>query len=72
MFQNANFGNKWFYAFVTNVPTRREHCQSQLELDYVQSYMFDYTIKPCFVEREHVDSDGIASTSRTRASIQES
>lgn len=60
MFQNANFGNKWFYAFVTNVSYKNASTVNlKLELDYVQSYMFDYTIKPCFVEREHVDSDGI-------------
>ena len=60
MFQNANFGNKWFYAFVTSVSYKNASTVNlKLELDYVQSYMFDYTIKPCFVEREHVDSDGI-------------
>ena len=60
MFQNANFGNKWFYAFVTNVSYKNASTVNlKLELDYVQSYMFDYTIKPCFVEREHVNSDGI-------------
>ena len=60
MFQNANFGNKWFYAFVTNVTYKNASTVNlKLELDYVQTYMFDYSIKPCFVEREHVNSDGI-------------
>lgn len=60
MFQNANFGNKWFYAFVTNVTYKNASTVNlKLELDYVQTYMFDYDFKPCFVEREHVNSDGI-------------
>lgn len=62
MFQNANFGNKWFYAFVTNVSYKNASTVNlKLELDYVQSYMFDYTIKPCFVEREHVNDDAIGA-----------
>lgn len=60
MFQNVNFGSKWFYAFVTNVTYKNASTVNlKLELDYVQTYMFDYDFKPCFVEREHVDSDGI-------------
>lgn len=60
MFQNVNFGSKWFYAFVTNVTYKNASTVNlKLELDYVQTYMFDYDFKPCFVEREHVKSDGI-------------
>ena len=60
MFQNVNFGSKWFYAFVTNVTYKNASTVNlKLELDYVQTYMFDYDFKPCFVEREHVNSDGI-------------
>lgn len=62
MFQNVNFGSKWFYAFVTNVTYKNASTVNlKLELDYVQTYMFDYDFKPCFVEREHVNDDAIGA-----------
>ena len=56
MFQNENFGAKWFYAFITRAEYKTANTtRLHLELDYVQTYMFDYDIKPCLVEREHVN-----------------
>ena len=62
MFQNENFGAKWFYAFITRAEYKTANTtRLHLELDYVQTYMFDYVIKPCFVEREHVNDDAIGA-----------
>lgn len=60
MFKNSNYENKWFYAFilgaeyVNNITT-----QIWFEIDVMQTWMFDYTLKECFVEREHPVTDNI-------------
>lgn len=61
-FQNANFGTKWFYAFITKI----EYVNTNMtivyfELDVMQTWAFDYTVHPCFVEREHVNDDTIGA-----------
>lgn len=58
MYQNANYGTKWFYAFIVGVNYINENTtELVLELDLMQTWMFDYSLKQCFVEREHVDDD---------------
>ena len=58
MYQNANYGTKWFYAFIVEVNYVNENMtELVLELDVMQTWYFDYTLKQCFVEREHVDDD---------------
>lgn len=58
MFQNSAFGNKWFYAFITNVEyLNNETSQITYEIDVMQTWYFDYTVWPSFVEREHVTGD---------------
>ena len=59
-FLNISFESKMFYAFVkkveyiNNVTTEIEY-----ELDVMQTWMFNYTLGQCFVEREHAASDSI-------------
>lgn len=59
-FSNDSFENKWFYAFITgweyinNVTTEITY-----EIDVFQSFWFDVDLKPCFVEREHSNTDNI-------------
>lgn len=58
MFQNTNFGNKWFYAFITSVEyVNNATCEIRFEIDVMQTWYFDYTLKECFVEREHSVTD---------------
>lgn len=53
-YQNENFGNKYFYAFITNIEyVNNIVSEITYELDIMQTWLFDYTLKPCFVEREH-------------------
>lgn len=60
MFQNTSFGDKWFYAFITNVEyVNNEASNITFELDVMQTWYFDYTVRPSFVEREHVASDNV-------------
>ena len=58
MYQNANYGSKWFYAFIVAVNYVNDNTtELVLELDLMQTWMFDYTRVQCFVEREHVSDD---------------
>jgi hypothetical protein len=60
MYRNKSHGNKWFYAFVTNVEYLSENsCAISIKTDVWQTYQFDLTWHPCFVEREHVNDDTI-------------
>ena len=57
-FQNGT--GKYYYYFITQVEYKNDNMvELTLELDVMQTYMFDYTRLPCFVERQHVSSDGI-------------
>ena len=58
MYKNANYGNKWFYAFIVGVNYVNENMtEIELELDVMQTWYFDYTLVQGFVEREHVNDD---------------
>lgn len=61
MFRNQPMSGKWYYAFVRSVEyINTEMTKVWFELDVMQSYQFDYTLKECFIERSHV---GTQSTS---------
>lgn len=58
MFQNTNFGSKWFYAFITKVEyVNNVTSNVYFEIDVMQTWHFDYTMGQCFVEREHTATD---------------
>lgn len=60
MYQNSNYGSKWFYAFITDIQyVNSKTTELTLEIDVMQTWYFDYELEPCFVEREHVSSDRI-------------
>lgn len=60
MFQNTNFGNKWFYAFINSVEyINNETTEINFEIDVIQTWLFDAHIEECFVERQHSLSDAI-------------
>ena len=57
MFQNANYGQKWFYAFIKQVNyINPNNTEIVYEIDYLQTFMFDIKIKPSFVVREHASA----------------
>lgn len=61
-FQNTGHsGNaKWFYAFILSVDYINENTtEIKYEIDPIQTYMFDYSLGYCFVEREHAEEDSI-------------
>ena len=58
MYQNKKYNNKWFYAFIKDMKYENDECTTiEIEMDVIQTWLFDYEIKPSFVEREHVSSD---------------
>ena len=54
MFQNDQYNDKWFYAFVTKL-TRKSSNTTYVyfEIDVLQTWFFDFDFKPSFVVREH-------------------
>lgn len=60
MYQNSAFGNKWFYAYIKNMRyISNTMTEITIETDVYQTYMFDITFMPSFVEREHVNDDTV-------------
>lgn len=60
MYKNAAYSDKWFYAFITDMKYVDEgRTDVYIETDVIQTWLFDYIVKDSFVEREHVDFDGI-------------
>lgn len=58
MYKNKQYGNKWFYAFITKMEYENNlTTRIYTKLDVFQTYMFDYSFLKSFVERETVDDD---------------
>lgn len=58
MFNNQRFGNKWFYAFITRLEYISEVVTLvSYEIDVLQTWAFDYTPNPCYIERCHSETD---------------
>lgn len=58
MFQNTNYGQKWFYAFINSIEyVNNDVSEITYEIDDIQTWYFDYDIEECFVEREHSATD---------------
>lgn len=61
-YKNTSFENKWFYGFITNIEyVSNEVTNIYFSEDVLQTWMFDYTLNPCFVAREHTLDDTIGS-----------
>lgn len=62
MWQNPAFSNKWFYGFIKKMEFVSTGLTDVVfEVDPLQTYMFDITIKPSFVEREHTNNDAVGA-----------
>lgn len=58
MYKNDAYENKWFYAFINNVKYINDNMtEVSITTDVFQTWMFDYTIKESFVEREIVEQE---------------
>lgn len=62
MYRNTAFSDKWYYAFITKMEYKDDTVTLvYIETDVIQTWLFDYTVKPSFVEREHVIDDRIGA-----------
>lgn len=62
MYRNTAYSNKWFYAFITGIRyVNDQMTELKLKTDVWQTWQFDITLKPSFVEREHVADDTIGA-----------
>lgn len=60
MYQNKNFGSKWFYAFITDMKFVSGNCtEIMIETDVYQTWLEEVDLLSSFVVREHVTDDGI-------------
>lgn len=62
LFKNTSYENKWFYAFVTDVAYLNDNTVIlTYEIDVMQTWLFDYTAMPSYIEREIVAHDTLFS-----------
>ena len=63
MFRNTSFGNKIFYAFITDVKyVNNETSLITYSIDNIQTYFFDVSFNASYVEREHSITDNIGDS----------
>jgi len=59
-FKNTSFENKWFFAFVTSVDYLNNGVtEVAFELDILMTYLGDYTLTECYIDREHSATDNV-------------
>ena len=57
-FQNPNYANKWFFAWIDEVNYKSEKsCELKFTIDAWSTWFNKLTIKPCYVIRHHVNDD---------------
>ena len=62
MYQNGNYTNKYFYAFITEMEYKNDNCtEIYFQTDVYQTWLFDVTLKPSYVVREHSRTDNIGA-----------
>lgn len=60
MYRNTSYGEKWFFAFVDSVEYVSDKVTDiHYNIDVMQTWMFQYILKQCMVEREHSVKDEV-------------
>lgn len=61
-YQNDNYSDKWFYAFITGMNYLNDNVtEISITTDTFQTWQFELEYKPCYVEREHTKNDAIGA-----------
>lgn len=56
--ETSGYSHKWFFAFITSVSyVNNSVAEIHFQLDVMQTWAFNYTLKDSFVDREHSASD---------------
>ena len=60
-FRNSErYEDKWYYYFINSVEYVNDNTVIlHLEIDVMQTYMFDYELLPCYIDRQHTTTDEI-------------
>lgn len=62
MYQNTNFGTKWFYAFIEKMEWISDGTTKvYIKTDVYQTWMLDCTLLHSFVEREMITTDTVGA-----------
>jgi hypothetical protein len=62
MYQNSNYSNKWFYAFIDEMTYYSDNTTYiKISTDCFQTWQFDIDVKRSFVVREHTNNDTIGA-----------
>lgn len=65
MWQNTAYSNKWFYAFIKKMKfVSEKFTDVEFEVDPLQTFMFDITVRPSFIEREHTNNDTVGNNTQ--------
>lgn len=58
MFRNTAYGDKWFYAFVTDIQYVNDTTSLIFfEIDAIQTFFFEMELQTCWIERQHSTTD---------------
>lgn len=61
-FQNPDYDNKWFFAFITNVEFKGNlNTEISFQIDSWSTWFDKWQKKPCYIIREHVNDDTIGA-----------
>lgn len=62
MYRNEGFSNKWFFAYIDEMEYLNDGVTAvSITTDVWQTWQFDLTYKPTFIEREHVNDDTVGA-----------
>lgn len=60
MWKNSSYENKNYYAFITEAEwINNEVVKLYFEMDYIQTYFFNYISPSCYLVRQHSETDNI-------------
>lgn len=61
-FQNTDYSNKWFFAFIDSIEYRNNYTtRINFTVDVFHTWYDYWTPEPCFIIREHVNNDTIGA-----------
>ena len=60
MYRNNSYSNKWFYAYIQEMQYINDGMTAiTIKEDVFQSWQFSFQYKACYIDREHVNNDGV-------------
>ena len=64
-FQNPDYDNKWFFAWVDNVVYKSDRCtEIEYTIDYFSTWWDNWARTTCMVEREHPTDDSVGNNTQ--------